>query len=510
MWTFFVALALLIGGFFVYSKLAEKIFAPDKRLTPAIASPDGVDKVPLGKSKAFLIELLNIAGTGPIFGAISGALFGPIAFIWIVLGCIFGGAIHDYFSGMISSRHDGASIVAMTGKYMGKIAKIIMTFFSVLLLILVTAVFVVSPASLLQDLSGGTMPATIWLIVILIYYLLAAILPIDKIIGKAYPIFGIILIVMAVSVIFGVMANKSLYPMIEIIGNFKDLSKSRGALPWWPFMLITIACGAVSGFHATQTPMVAKCIKSEKEGRHIFYGAMVAEGIIALIWAAVAMAFFHVDGLHESTIMFGSQPIALSWKSLSDMGGGCSRSVNIMATTLLGPVGTILAIIGVVICPITSGDTALRSARLIIGEWFKLDQKKIRNRLILTIPLFGAVIGLALWNFMDPKNFNTLWCWFAWSNQTMAALSLWISTIYLFKKGKYTYGSFLTLFPAIFMTIVVTTYLFGEPNISLGRWIPLYAASIIGGIVGAGLLSWFLSVFFIHLKKQPKPHINVK
>ena len=275
-------------------------------------------------------------------------------------------------------------------------------------------------------------------------------------------------------------------------------------------MLITIACGAVSGFHATQTPMVAKCIKSEKEGRHIFYGAMVAEGIIALIWAAVAMAFFHVDGLHESTIMFGSQPIALSWKSLSDMGGGCSRSVNIMATTLLGPVGTILAIIGVVICPITSGDTALRSARLIIGEWFKLDQKKIRNRLILTIPLFGAVIGLALWNFMDPKNFNTLWCWFAWSNQTMAALSLWISTIYLFKKGKYTYGSFLTLFPAIFMTIVVTTYLFGEPNISLGRWIPLYAASIIGGIVGAGLLSWFLSVFFIHLKKQPKPHINVK
>ena len=503
MWTFFIAIALLICGFWGYGKLAEKIFAPDKRPTPAIASTDGVDKVPLAKPKAFLVELLNIAGTGPIFGAISGALFGPIAFIWIVFGCIIGGAVHDYFSGMISSRHDGASIVTMTEKYMGKIAKIIMTLFSIILLILVTAVFVVSPASLLQDLSNGVIPATIWLVIILVYYLLAAILPINKIIGKIYPVFGIILIVMAISVIFSVMVNKNSYPMIELIGNIKDFSHSHGALPWWPFMLITIACGAVSGFHATQTPMVAKCIKSEKEGRHIFYGAMVTEGIIALIWAAVAMAFFHIDGHNDSTIVFDSQTISLTWESLSNMGGGCSKSVNIMATTLLGPVGTILAIVGVVICPITSGDTALRSARLIVGEWFKLDQKKIKNRLILTIPLFGAVIGLALWNFMDPKNFNTLWCWFAWSNQTMAALSLWISTIYLFKKGKYSFGSFLTLIPAVFMTIVVTTYLFGEPNISLGKWIPLYVASIIGEIVGAGLLVWFLSVFFIHLKKHP-------
>ena len=510
MWTFFIALVLLFVGFFAYSRFAEKVFVPDKRLTPAIASPDGIDKIPLRKSKAFLIELLNIAGTGPIFGAISGALFGPIAFIWIVLGCIFGGAVHDYFSGMISSRHDGASIVALTGKYMGKIAKLIMTFFSILLLILVTAVFVVSPASLLQDLTSGMMPAAIWLIIILAYYLLAAILPIDKIIGKIYPLFGIILMVMAVSVILGVMINKSSYPMIELIGNLKDFSHSHGRIPWWPFMLITIACGAVSGFHATQTPMVAKCIKNEKEGRHIFYGAMVAEGVIALIWAAAAMAFFHVDGLNESTIMFNNQEISLTWKGLCDMGGGCSRSVNIIATTLLGPIGTILAIVGVIICPITSGDTALRSARLIISEWFKLDQKKIRNRLILTIPLFGLVICLALWNFIDPKNFNILWCWFAWSNQTMAALSLWISTIYLLKKGKYLCGSLLTMFPAVFMTIVIVAYIFGEPNISLGRWIPLYVANIIAEVVGAGLLVWFLCVFFIHIKNHFNHSYNCK
>lgn len=481
MYTFLIAVVVLIGGFFGYSLLAEKIFGADNRKTPAIASPDGVDKIPLGKAKAFLIELLNIAGTGPIFGAVSGALFGPIAFLWIVLGCILGGAVHDYFSGMISSRHDGASIVTLTGKYFGKVMKIIMSVFSVFLLILVTAVFVVSPSSLLQDLTNRTVPSWAWLVIILGYYLIAAILPIDKLIGKLYPFFGAILIAMALMSFAVVGTDK--YPLIELIGNLKDYSLSNGGLPAWPFMLITIACGAVSGFHATQTPMVAKCIKTEKEGRHIFYGAMVAEGIIALIWAAVAMAFFHVD-----------QPDG--WQTLKELGGGSSRTINEIAHTLLGPVGVACAVIGVVICPITSGDTALRSARLIMGELFHLNQKKVSNRLILTVPLFACVAGLSLWNFLDNNNFQTLWRWFAWANQTMAAMSLWISAIYLMTNCKYKFGWVIAGVPAVFMTVVVTTYLFGEPNISLGKWIPLIWASYIGYAVGGITLSLAIVHFF--------------
>ena len=298
--TFFIALAVLIGGYLIYSRVSEKVFAVDDRKTPAIANPDGVDITPLPKWKAFLIELLNIAGTGPIFGAISGALFGPIVFVWIVFGCILGGAVHDYFSGMISSRNNGESIVKLAGKYSGKIIEIIMRVFSIVLLILVTAVFVVSPSTLLESLTSGNVKAWIWMIIILVYYFVSTIVPIDKIIGKIYPVFGVILISMALAVIIGVMVQSKEYPMIELIGNLKDFSKENGSLPWWPFMMTTVACGAVSGFHATQSPMIAKCIKSEKEGRQVFYGARVAEGVIALIWASAAMAFFKLnttDGL---------------------------------------------------------------------------------------------------------------------------------------------------------------------------------------------------------------------
>ena len=378
--TFFIALALLIGGYLIYSRVSEKVFAIDNRKTPAIANPDGVDITPLPRWKAFLVELLNIAGTGPIFGAISGALFGPIVFLWIVLGCILGGAVHDYFSGMISSRNNGESIVKLAGKYSGRVIEIIMRVFSIILLILVTAVFVVSPSTLLDSLTAGNVKAWVWMIIILIYYFVSTIVPIDKIIGKIYPVFGIILIVMAVAVIIGVMVQSNNYPMLELIGNLRDFSKENGSLPWWPFMMTTVACGAVSGFHATQSPMIAKCIKSEKEGRQVFYGAMVAEGIIALIWAAAAMAFFRVN-------------TADGWSALNTIGGS-STSVNEICKGILGPVGTVLAIVGVVICPITSGDTALRSCRLIVGEMFKLDQKKIKNRLILTAPLFALVIGI--------------------------------------------------------------------------------------------------------------------
>ena len=484
--TFFIALALLIGGYLIYSRVSEKVFAIDDRKTPAIANPDGVDIAPLPKWKAFLIELLNIAGTGPIFGAISGALFGPIVFLWIVLGCILGGAVHDYFSGMISSRNNGSSIVKLAGKYSGKIVEVIMRIFSIVLLILVTAVFVVSPSTLLESLTSGNVKAWIWMIIILVYYFMSTIVPIDKVIGKIYPVFGIILIVMAVAVMIGVMAKPGEYPMIEFIGNLRDFSKENGGLPWWPFMMTTVACGAVSGFHATQSPMVAKVIKSEKDGRQIFYGAMVAEGIIALIWAAAAMAFFKVN-------------TADGWSLLNSVGGN-SNSVNEIAKGVLGPVGTVLAIVGVVICPITSGDTALRSCRLIIGEIFKLDQKKVVNRIILTLPLFACVIGLSIWNFLDSGNFNILWRWFAWSNQVLAAISLWVATGYLYLTAKNKWLSLFTAIPAMFMTTVVVTYILAEPQLALGRFIPYHIAVIVGACVSLLFAGFY--IFKLLTKKR--------
>lgn len=485
MWTFFIALIVLIGGYLVYSRFSEKIFAIDNRKTPAIDHPDGVDIHPLPKWKNFLIELLNIAGTGPIFGAISGALFGPIVFVWIVVGCLLGGAVHDYFSGMISSRNNGESMAQISKKYGGKIVMIFLRIFSVVLLVLVTAVFVVSPSSLLADLTSGKVAAWIWMIIILAYFLLSAIVPIDKIIGKAYPIFGIILVVMALAIIGGVIFQQDKYPLIELIGNFRDFSSLHGDLPWWPFMFTTVACGAVSGFHATQSPVIAKCIKNEKEGRQIFYGAMVAEGIIALIWAAAAIAFFRTN-------------TADGFASLVSIGGGNSISVKTMSETILGPVGTVLAIVGVIICPITSGDTALRSCRLIVSESIHLNQKKMKNRLIITLPLFAAIIGLSIWNFIDASNFNILWRWFAWSNQVLAAFTLWIITIYLLKEGKYKWGSLISSIPAAFMTAVTVTYIFGEPKISLGRFIPMNVAYIIGIVTS---IIVFI-IYFIYLLKK--------
>ena len=490
MWTFFIAIVLLIGGYLVYSRLTEKVFRIDNRKTPAIANPDGVDITPLPKWKAFLIELLNIAGTGPIFGAISGALFGPIVFIWIVFGCLLGGAVHDYFSGMISSRNNGDSIVRLSKKYLGKAMEVVMRIFSLLLLVLVTAVFVVSPSSLLESLTGGKVFAWIWMIIILAYYLLSTLVPIDKVIGKLYPVFGVVLIVMAFAVIGGILFQQGEYPMIELIGHFKDLSSANGGLPWWPFMFTTVACGAVSGFHATQSPMIAKCIKSEKDGRQVFYGAMVAEGVIALIWAAAAMAFYHVDGSD-------------GWNALSAIGGS-SSSVQEICSTLLGPVGTVLAVVGVIICPITSGDTALRSCRLILGEWLKLDQKKLKNRLILTLPLFLLIAGISVWNFLDGKNFNLLWRWFAWSNQLLATAALWVSTAYLLKEkeGRSRYLSLFTAIPSFIMTAVVATYIFGEPNIALGRFIPMWVAYIIGSSIA--ILLFGLYLFFLLFRKKAK------
>ena len=430
--SFIVSLLVLFVGFMTYGRLVEKIFGPDDRETPAIAINDGVDCIPMKTWKAVLIQLLNIAGTGPIFGALMGACFGPVVFLWIIFGSILGGAVHDYMSGMISERNGGASIAQLSGIYLGKPALYLMRAFSVLLLLLTGTVFVTSPAALIAKLTPNSLSVTFWIIVILFYYILATLLPIDKLIGKLYPVFGIILIVMALS-IAGAIIFLPDYNIPEI--TLKDLHPDN--LPIWPFMFITVACGAISGFHATQSPMIAKCITSEKAGRKVFYGAMIIESVIALVWAAAGVAFYNGTGLLND--------------ALTNLGQ--SGTVYEISKTMLGNIGGALAIIGVVVCPITSGDTAFRSARLILAEWTKLDQKKIKNRLIITLPLLG--IGAVL----TQLDFNVLWRYFSWSNQTLAMISLWVATVYLINNSKHRIFSIITSLPATFMSAVSLTYI---------------------------------------------------
>ena len=474
-----ISLAVLIIGFFAYGKVTEKIFAPDDRQTPAVAINDGVDCVPMKTWKAFLVQLLNIAGTGPIFGALMGAVFGPVVFLWIVLGSILGGAVHDYMSGMISSRHGGASIAELSGTYLGKVIKWVMRIFSVVLLVLCGTVFVTSPAGLLDKLTPDWMNGTFWAVVILLYYLLATLLPIDKLIGRLYPVFGVLLIVMAGLVIGGIIFSGGKFTIPEI--SLQNLHPAD--TPIWPYMFITVACGAVSGFHATQSPMMAKCIKREKDGRTVFYGAMILESVIALVWAAAGVAFYGTTELLNNALA-----------------NGASNVVYEISTGVLGTFGGILAVVGVVICPITSGDTAFRSARLIIAETFKSDQKKIKNRLLITIPLL-VVGGLLTWFAMANDNgFQIVWRYFSWSNQTLAMIALWVSTAYLLERGKYRFGSFLTAFPATFMTAVSVTYILtAKEGLHLGQNV----AYIVGGVTAALLFSVYM-VFLIRKQVQNK------
>ena len=432
-----VSLAVLLIGFAVYGRVAEKVFRPDDRQTPAVAINDGVDCVPMKPWKAFLVQLLNIAGTGPIFGALMGACFGPVVFLWIVFGSILGGAVHDYMSGMISGRNGGKSIAELSGRYLGKTAGWIMRVFSVVLLVLCGVVFVTSPAGLLDKLTPGWMNGTFWAVVILAYYLLATLLPIDKVIGRLYPVFGVLLVAMAAAVIGGIVFSGGRFTIPEI--SLANLHPE--GTPVWPYMFITVACGAVSGFHATQSPMIAKCITSERQGRRIFYGAMIAESVIALVWAAAGVAFYGATQMLNDALK-----------------AGASNVVYDISTGVLGTAGGILAIVGVIVCPITSGDTAFRSARLILAETFRLDQKPIRNRLLITIPLL-AVGGLLTWFAVTNSNgFQIVWRYFSWSNQTLAMISLWVATAYLVKEGK-TYGSLITALPAAFMSAVSLTYI---------------------------------------------------
>ncbi len=430
--SFILALVILFFGFAVYGRLTEKIFAPDDRKTPAVELNDGVDYMPIKKWKAVLIQLLNIAGTGPIFGALMGACFGPVVFLWIVLGSILGGAVHDYMSGMISERNSGASIAQLSGKYLGKPAMYIMRAFSVLLLLLTGTVFITSPANLIANMTPKALSGSFWIAVILIYYVLATLLPIDKLIGKLYPFFGIVLIVMAVS-ISGAMIFLPDYNIPEI--KLENLHPN--GLPIWPYMFVTVACGAISGFHSTQSPMMAKCITSEKHGRYVFYGAMILEAVIALVWAAAGIAFYGETSLLNAAITEDGQ----------------SGTVYEICRKMLGGAGGVLAVIGVVACPITSGDTAFRSARLILAEWTGLDQKSIRNRLVITVPLLS--VGAVL----TQLDFNVLWRYFSWSNQTLAMIALWVSTSYLMQNSKNCRYSLITAIPGVFMSAVSMTYI---------------------------------------------------
>ena len=459
--SFLLCLALLIIGYFVYGKIVDNTFGPDDRETPAVRINDGVDYVVMPQWKLFLVQLLNIAGLGPIFGALQGALWGPVVFLWITFGTIFAGGVHDYFSGMMSERNDGASIAEVTGRYLGPVMQNIMRVFSVVLLIMVGTVFAVGPAGLIVTLcknggmSGVVTTTLFWLIIILVYYFIATFISIDAIIGKIYPVFGICLIIMAVGVIIGIFTNPA-YTIPELWSNFHSMHPS--GTPIWSFMFITVACGAISGFHSTQSPLMARCMKSEKQGHFVFYGAMVSEGIIALIWAAAGCALYTITdgkmtGLAEA------------------LSAGQSAAIYDVCLKTMGNVGVALAMIGVVICPITSGDTAFRSARLTLADWFKIDQDSYANRLKLCIPVLGVGAFLGIGNALGFINYTVIWRYFSWTNQTLAMIVLWAASMYLFKEKK---NYWITAVPATFMSAVSCTYFVLAPE-CLGKMINTYA-----------------------------------
>jgi carbon starvation protein CstA len=445
--TFSLSLVALLLGYVLYGRFIEKIVAPDNRITPAVAKADGIDYVVLPNWKVFMIQFLNIAGTGPIFGAIMGAKFGPAAYLWIVFGCIFAGATHDYLSGMLSMRNGGVGLPELIGKYLGKATKDVMLVFTVLLLIMVGTVFVYSPAEILHGIGGDSM---MWVCIIFGYYIIATMLPIDKIIGKVYPIFAFSLLFMACALMIVLFIKKPELP--ELWTHFYNMGAEAQPEKWtdaiFPALFITIACGAISGFHATQSPLMARCLKSEHMGRPIFYGAMITEGIVALIWATVASWFF-----------YGSPTPGYELIAGADKGFYTSAPavVNLVCNDWLGVTGAILAMLGVVAAPITSGDTALRSARLIVADWLKLDQSPIIKRLYISLPLFLCTILMLIWQINNPDGFNTIWQYFGWLNQALSVFTLWTLTVFLVREKK---PFWVTLIPALFMTTVCSTFLF--------------------------------------------------
>ena len=466
MLTFSIALIVLILGYLIYGAFVNKIFAPDDRLTPALTKNDGVDYMPLPTWKIFMIQFLNIAGLGPIFGAIMGAQFGTASYLWIVFGTIFAGAVHDFFSGSLSIRNGGESLPEIIGRYLGITAKKVVCIFAIVLMLLVGAVFVSGPAELIAGMTPEWMNSYFWIIVIFLYYVLATILPVDKIIGKIYPLFAIALLFMAVGIMVMLYVKNPDLP--EIWNGFGTKYEKN---PIFPMMFISIACGAISGFHATQSPLMARCMTHEKYCRPIFYGAMVAEGIVALIWAAAATYFFQENGV-------------------IDLVTGRAFSGAAVATRIskewLGTFGGILAILGIVAAPITSGDTALRSARLIVADFLKIDQRPIGKRLIVCLPIFLLTIGLLLYSLRDAEGFKIIWRYFAWCNQTLSVFTLWAITVYLVRSNKNFY---IALLPALMMTLVCTTYICIAPE---GLSLPYGVAYAIGGVTFVAALIWFI------------------
>ncbi|MDY5239892.1 carbon starvation protein A [Bacteroides helcogenes] len=472
--TFTLCLLALIAGYFLYGRFIERVFGPDDRKTPALTRADGVDYIPLPTWKVFMIQFLNIAGVGPIFGAIMGAMFGTASYLWIVLGSIFAGAVHDYLAGMLSLRHGGESLPEIIGRYLGLTTKQVMRGFTVILMMLVGAVFVASPAGLLAKLTPGCLDNTFWIIVIFVYYILATLLPVDKIIGKVYPLFAIALIFMAVGILVMLYVKHPALP--ELWDGLQNTHPKAAGNPIFPMMFITIACGAISGFHATQSPLMARCMTSERHGRPIFYGAMITEGIVALVWATVATYFFHKEGMgitDASVVVFD---ISKGW---------------------LGAMGGVLAILGVVAAPITSGDTAFRSARLIVADFLGLEQKSMRKRLYICIPMFVIAVGLLLYSLRDADGFQQIWRYFAWANQTLSVFTLWAVTIYLVNARR---NYWVTLLPALFMTVVCVTYICFD----LRRYVEVSLPQNMPYLVG--LLSLLVSaVWFTMWKRKQTP-----
>lgn len=432
--TFLIALGALIVGYAIYSKIVDNILKPTDNPTPAITKADGVDFMVLPTWKVFLIQLLNIAGLGPIFGAISGALWGPVVYFWIVLGTIFAGGVHDYLAGMMSLREGGKSITESVGKELGDTLLTVMRVFLVLLMILVSAVWSTGPAMLLAKLTA--LPIMPWLVAILIYYFLATLLPIDTIIARFYPLFGAALIAMAVGIMGGMFLGVGGHTMPEM--QFANLYPSDDPLPIWPMMFITVACGAISGFHATQSPLMARCLKSERLARPVFYGAMVMEGMIALIWAAAGVTFYDSTGGLAEALKTGGPGGAVYDICIGFMGSG---------------LGLTLAILGVVACPITSGDTALRAARLILADWFKVDQVSHKNRLMFAVPI------LVLVGVLTQIDFDIIWRYFSWMNQTLAMMVLWTGAVYLHRTHPNSSAYLIALLPALFMSVTSFTYI---------------------------------------------------
>ncbi|WP_010135930.1 carbon starvation CstA family protein [Ochrovirga pacifica] len=475
--SFVISIVILVVGYFVYGKIIENIFVIDpNKETPAISQRDDIDYMPLPLWKVFLIQFLNIAGLGPIFGAIAGAMYGPSAFLWIVFGCVFGGAVHDYFSGMMSLRHGGLSISEVVGIYLGNAIKQFMRFFTVVLLIFVGAVFLVGPAKIIDGMTANALGISVWVAFILIYYILSTLLPIDKVISKLYPVFGAAMLFMALGLLVVLLTGD--YQIPEIIpSNLVNMKHNSENTPIFPMLFITIACGAISGFHATQSPLMARCVKNEVEGKKVFFGAMITEGIVALVWAAAAMVFFgDVHGLNQA---------------MAENGNSAAWAANEISLNMLGSVGGILAVLGIVAAPITSGDTAFRSARLILADVFSFDQKSIYKRLYISVPLFVVAFVLT------KVNFAIIWRYFAWANQTLAVVVLWTITAYLIGKQK---NYWVTLLPAIFMTMVCSTYILIAPE---GFQLEKQWSYTLGALLTIAITILFI-VFVKRTKRQKK------